>query len=156
MNDAFRVRGVEGVGKLDGPRQNYLGLQWSPANPVLQRQPVQKLHGDLGLVATLADVVNRADVGMIESGGGTSFTSETFQCLRVSGNVIRQELERNETTELGVLGFVNDAHTADAELFDYAVARDSLADHQREAYVHETDQVNESRGDGGSLSGLLA
>jgi hypothetical protein len=35
---------------------------------------------------------------MVEGRGGTSFTAEAFQCLRVSGNVVRQELERNETT----------------------------------------------------------
>src|SRR6266853_3134092 len=33
---------------------------------------------------------------MVERGGGTSFAPETFQGLRVSGNVIRQELERDE------------------------------------------------------------
>ena len=96
---------------------------------MLQRHPVQKLHGDERLLATLADVVNGADVGMVESGGGTSFTPETFQCQRVSGHVIRQELERNETTQLGVLGLVHDAHSTTAELFDDAVARDGLADH---------------------------
>jgi hypothetical protein len=35
---------------------------------------------------------------MVEGGGGTSFTTETFQRLRISGNLIRQELERDETT----------------------------------------------------------
>jgi hypothetical protein len=30
--------------------------------------------------------------------------------------------------ELGVFGFVNDTHTATAELFDDAVVRDGLAD----------------------------
>ena len=95
---------------------------------MLQCHAVQKLHRDERLLATLANVVNRANVGVVEGGGGTSFTSETFQCLRVSGNVIRQELERNETTQLRVLGLVNDAHTATAELFDDAVARNCLAD----------------------------
>jgi hypothetical protein len=95
---------------------------------MLQGHAIQKLHRDVGLLATLADVVDRADVGMVQSGGGTGFTSETFQRLRVSGNVIRQELERNETTQFGVLGLVNDAHAATAELFDDAVARDGLAD----------------------------
>src|ERR1035441_3596993 len=101
---------VERIRNLDGQRENQFGFHRSPRNAVLQRQPVQKLHGDERLLATLADVVNGADVGMIESGGSTSFTSETFQYLRVSGNVIRQELERNETTEFGVLRLVDHAH----------------------------------------------
>ena len=85
----------------------------------------------------LADVVDRADVGMVEGGRGTSFTSETFQCLRVSGNVVRQEFEGDKTTKLGVLGLVNYAHTAAAELFDDAVVRDGLADHSRQSYGQE-------------------
>src|SRR5260370_39310279 len=96
--DAAGLGSTDRTRNFDGQGQQNLRFQWSPANPVLQREPVQKLHGDVGLVATLADVVNRADVGMVERGGGPSFTPETFQRLRVSGNVIRQELERDETT----------------------------------------------------------
>jgi hypothetical protein len=48
------------------------------------------------------------------------------------GNIIRQELERDETTKLGILGFVDDAHTTAAELLDDAVARNGLTDQKRE------------------------
>ena len=65
---------------------------------MLERQAVQKLHRDIGLLATLANVVNGADVGMVEGGRSACFPPETFQCLRVWGDVIRQELERHETT----------------------------------------------------------
>src|ERR1700674_2950816 len=98
VDNAFGVSRIQRVRNLDGERQNQLGFHRSASNTVLQRQPVQKLHGDVGLVAILGDVVNRADVGMVERGGGTSFTSEAFQGLRISGNVIRQEFERDETT----------------------------------------------------------
>jgi hypothetical protein len=47
----------------------------------------------------------------------------------ISGNAIRQELERNETTPFNVLGLVDDAHATAAKLFDDAVARDCLTDH---------------------------
>src|ERR1700747_1930979 len=97
---------------------------------MLQRHAIEKLHSDERLLATLADVVNRADVGVVEGGGRTSLPSKAFQCLLVSGHVIRQELERNKTTKLLVLGLVNDAHAAPTQLFDDAVARDGLADHR--------------------------
>src|ERR1022692_4893884 len=71
MNDPLGVRGVERVGNLNGEREDQLSFHRSAGNPMLQRLPVQKLHGDVRLLATLADVVNGADVGMAESGGGT-------------------------------------------------------------------------------------
>ena len=90
---------------------------------------------------------------MVERRGRTRFAPETLQYLWVSGNIIREELERNKPAELGVLGLVNDAHTAATELFDNAVARNSLPDHLRESYVWGTDQVNERRGDSRDLCG---
>src|ERR1022692_1356212 len=129
MNDPFGVSRIQRVRNLDGQRQNQLGFHRSPSDAMLQRHAIQKLHGDEGLVIVLADVVNGADVGVVESGGGASFTSETFQGLRVLRNVIGQELERNETTQFGVLGLVDYAHTAAAEFFDDAIARNGLADH---------------------------
>ncbi len=84
---------VERVGYLNGQTEQRIRVQWSPRNAVVQGQPIQKLHRDVGLLATLADVVNRADVGMVEGGGGTSFTAEAFQCLRVSGKFVGKELQ---------------------------------------------------------------
>ena len=98
VHDSFRVGCIQSVRNLDGQRQNQLRFQRTPSNPVCQRHAVQKFHRDEGLVTVLADVVNGADVRMVESRGRTSFTPEAFQCLRVSGHVIRQELERNEAT----------------------------------------------------------
>jgi hypothetical protein len=42
--------------------------------------------------------------------------------------LVGQEFQRNKTAKLRVLGFVNHAHTATAELLDDAVVRDGLAD----------------------------
>ena len=100
-----------------------------PDDAVLQRQPVQKLHGDEGLAVLLADVVNGADVGMIQRGGGLRFALETLEGLRVTGDFVGQELEGDETVQPGVFGLVDHAHAAAAELFDDAVVRYGLADH---------------------------
>jgi hypothetical protein len=50
-----------------------------------------------GLPALLADLVDRADVGVAEGGRSLCLAVETGQCLRVSGDFIRQELEGNES-----------------------------------------------------------
>ena len=96
---------------------------------MLQHHAIQKLHGDVALLAALADVVNRADVRMVECRGGAGFPSEAFQHEGVSGNVIRQELERHKASQFGVLGLVDHAHPPIAELLDDPVACNGLADH---------------------------
>ncbi len=42
---------------------------------------------------------------------------------------IGQKLERDQAAELGVLGFLNDAHPAAAKLFKNAVVGNYYADH---------------------------
>src|SRR5712692_4176560 len=113
---------------------------------MLQCHAFQKLHRDVGLLATLADFVNRADVGMVECRCGTGFTPETFQCLRVLRDILGKELESYEATKVGVFGLVDHAHTAAAELFDDAVVRDGLADQCCRAMLGGMrGQVNECR-----------
>src|SRR6266478_10135028 len=51
--------------------------------------------------------------------------------MRISACVLRKKLERDETVETSILGFVDDSHPAATELFDDAVMRDGLADHGR-------------------------
>ena len=46
-----------------------------------------------------ADVIDGADVGMVEGGGGTRLASETFERLRVLRYIVGQELQGDETTE---------------------------------------------------------
>ena len=82
------------------------------------------------LIFVPADVINRADVGMVEGGGGPRFAAETFQSLRIAGNVIGEELEGNETAELGVFGLVDHTHAAATQLFNNAIVRNCLADHR--------------------------
>ena len=48
------------------------------------------------------------------------FPLKTAQGLRISSNFIRQKLQRDKTTELGVLGLVDQTHPAAAEPLVYA------------------------------------
>ena len=82
------------------------------------------------LAVVLADFIDGADVGMVQRGGGAGFAAEAFERLWVVATVVRKELQGDEATELGVFGFVDHAHPAAAELFDNAVVRDGLADHE--------------------------
>jgi hypothetical protein len=52
---------------------------------------------------------------------------ESVPSLRIRSHIVGQKLERYETTERNILGFVNHAHSATAKFLDYAVVRDGLA-----------------------------
>ena len=57
------------------------------------------------------------------------FASEPFQRLVVFRKFLRQELQRNEAAQLGVLGLIDHTHAAATELLNDAIVRDGLADH---------------------------
>jgi hypothetical protein len=56
------------------------------------------------------------------------FPMKPCECLRVTGNIFRRELEGDEPMQPQVLGLINDPHTPAAQLLDDAVMRDGLAD----------------------------
>src|SRR5712692_161102 len=91
---------------------------------MLQCHAIQKLHGNESLTIFLTNVVNRANILMIQSRRRLRLALEAGQCLRVSGNLLRQKLESDETVEPSVLSLIHNTHTPAAQLFDDAVVRD--------------------------------
>ena len=75
----------------------------------------------------LTNLVDSADIGMIQCRRGAGLTQEALVGLLVLGDVIGQELEGDEAMQLGVLGFIHYAHAAAAQLFEDAVMRNGLA-----------------------------
>ena len=71
-------------------------------------------------------------LGWFKAESGLCLTLEPSQGLRITGNLVRQELQGHEAKQAQVFGLVNDTHTATAEFFDDAVVRDDLADHWAE------------------------
>ena len=63
-----------------------------------------------------ADFVDRANIGMIESGSRTSLAAKAFQRLRVAGEFIGQKFEGDKAAKLDVLGLVNNSHAPAAQL----------------------------------------
>ena len=84
-----------------------------------------------GWPSCLPDLVDRADIGMVESGGGVRLALETGQSLGVLGDVIGKKLQGDKAVQGYVLGLVDHTHPAAAQLLDDAVVRDGLADHLR-------------------------
>ncbi len=96
---------------------------------VLQRQAVEKFHGNEGVAVLVVNLVDGADVGVIQRRSGLGFALEAGQGLRVFGDFIGQEFQGNKAMQLHVFGFIDHAHPAAAEFVDDAIVGDGLADH---------------------------
>lgn len=79
----------------------------------------------------LPNLVNRADVGMVQGRSGAGFAAEAFEGLGILGRIVGEKLEGDEAAELSVFGFVDHTHATAAEQFEDAVVGDGLADHRR-------------------------
>ena len=129
VDDAFTVRGAQRIRDLGADRQDTIHRHRPAANFVLERRALEQLHRDERLAVVLADVVNRADVGMVERGGRPRFTRKSRECLIVARLGDRQKLERDLAAQPRVLSAIDDAHPSTAEELHNAVVRDGLADH---------------------------
>ena len=81
MDDAFAVRGIERVGDLDGQAEQHVHFQRATGDAVLEGQAIEVLHGDESLAIFLANIVNGADVGMVQGGGRLGFAPKALQRL---------------------------------------------------------------------------
>src|SRR5713101_1611001 len=107
---------------------------------MLERQPIQKLHHDEWLAILMPDFIDRADIGMVEGRGRLRLSLEAGQCLGILGDVIGQKLQGDKPTKGYVLGLIDNAHPAAADLFHNAVVRDCLADHAQACYGGTLDK----------------
>src|SRR5579863_2647014 len=88
VNDAFGVGGVEGVRDFDSQVEEQVQLHGTASDEVLQSLAFEALHGDEGASVFFADVVDGADVGMVESGGGLGLATKTAERLGIFGEVV--------------------------------------------------------------------
>src|SRR5207245_2573972 len=132
MDDPFRVRGVQRAGNLNPEVQYLLHLQRLTFDAVLQRSPFEELHDDEILAILLPDLVNGADVGMVQRGGRACLAVEAFQRCGGLGQFFGEEFQGHVAAQGAVLGLVHHAHPATTQLLQNAVMRDRFADHARE------------------------
>ena len=72
-------------------------------------------RGDKVVPLVLADLMNGEDIRMIQAGGGLRLTLETAKTGVVASEFPWEQLDRDKTTESGVLCQVHFPHTAGAE-----------------------------------------
>ena len=118
VDDLLVVRGLERVGELDGEVERIVQGKGALPNPRLEGLALDVLHGDERLAVALADLVDLADVGVIERSGGARFAKEPLASVVVLLERFGQELDRHLAPEHGVLRQKDAAHAAPAERLD--------------------------------------
>ena len=127
------VHEADGVGRREAaPGLHVDGEQLAPAArrrglPGAQGRAGDELHGDEDLRAEGADVVDGDDVGVGEAGHRLGLAEEAGGAGAVGVLAAAQELDGDLAVELGVVGGVDDAHTAGAEAAEHDVAAERLA-----------------------------
>jgi hypothetical protein len=110
------VGGIQRIGNLDGRRQRGLEIQRRDADALPQIAAVQEFHGDPGKAVLFADVVDGADVRVIQGGCGFRLAPKPAQRQRILRHIVGQELERDKAIEARVLRLVHHTHAARPDL----------------------------------------
>ncbi len=91
-----------------------------------ERLPLQQFHGDEGSPIGLVNLVDRADVRVVQRGRSLGLPLETAEGLHVVGKFVGKELQGDVATKLEVFGLVHHTHATTADLAEYAVMRNRL------------------------------
>ncbi len=162
MDDALRVCGVERVGNLDAQIEHCFDLQRLARDAVPECLSLQQFHGDEGSPIGLVDLVDRADVRVVQRGHGFGFPLKAAESLCVMGKLVGKELQRGVATELEVFSLVHHTHTPTPNLAQDAVMGNRLprglggSGHWVDILGGDEGPVNESDGVGSTSKGLLA
>ena len=125
MHDAGAVRGIQGIGK--GARDVHEGrdLHRAASEPMLECLAFEQLHRDERWIG--ADIVDGADIGVVERRGGPRFTLKPLQRLRRRRDPVRQHFDRHHPFETRVRGPIHFAHPSGAEGADDFVGAEASA-----------------------------
>jgi len=123
VHDALGVGRVEGIGNLYAPFQQLVDRDRMPGDPRRERRALQQLHGDEVPALVLVDVVDGADVGMVQRRSRARLALESLQRLRVLLHLFRQELQRYAAAQARVLGFIHHAHAATTQPLQHPIMR---------------------------------
>jgi hypothetical protein len=127
VDDPGRVRALERVGDLDPEPEDLLDRERPPLDALGERLALEELHDQEVDLALPPDVVEGADVRVLERRDRLRLALEALAHLLGGREVLGQDLERDRPVEPGVLGAVDLAHPAGAERGDDFVGTEARA-----------------------------
>src|ERR1022692_1022103 len=124
MNDPLGMGRVQSISDVDGDVEELLDVDWPIVDQVLESPSFEKLHYEECPTVLFADVIDDADVGMVQRGGGTRLAAKPFESLGIAFDILREELECDQAAKADVLGLIHHAHSAAADFLDDTIVRD--------------------------------
>ena len=116
VHDEARVRALQAFGHLHGDVEDARRLALSAREPPLHRLALEQLHDDERAAAVVADVEDAADGGVAERRGRARLALEAQDGDEVVADLRRQHLDRHGPLFGEVVGLIDHAHPAAAEL----------------------------------------
>ena len=129
VHHALGMRRIQRVRRLDGQIQQFVELERCTVDPFLESLAFQVLHHQERPALVAVDIVERADVRMVQRGDGARLALKALHCRPVRGHGLRQKLHRHRAPQARILGLINDAHAAATQHREDPVVRNRLTDH---------------------------
>src|SRR5215472_10872530 len=129
MDDSLLVRRIERIGQLNAYLQRSCERQRSIHQRAVKRLALEQLHYQKGSPAVFFDGMHGANTRMVQRRSRPRFPQKTLERLWITVLVFRQELQRHAPAELAILGLINHAHAAAAQLAKDSVMPDRLPVH---------------------------
>jgi hypothetical protein len=131
MDEAHGMRRGQRRRDLRGQLAHVVNRERAPGQHFVQRLAVDVLHDEVGGAVVLRDVVEGADVRMVERRDRSRFALESTLESCVSCVLRPDELDRDDAAEPAVAGPEHTAHAAVAELPLELVGSDAIAGTRR-------------------------
>ncbi len=132
MDDVRLVCARQRIGDLRRDVQCFHNWKAPRVEPLLERLTGVVRHDEKKLAGRrFVDLMNGADVGMVECRGRLRLVTETLVGVVVAGQGSRHELDRHRPIQTNVDSLVDHAHAAAAKLLDDLIMRNRAADHRR-------------------------
>src|SRR5262245_17489694 len=115
MDDSVAVRLVERVRDLRRIAQRLVDRQAPAREAVAERLAFEQLHHQEADAVLLTDVVQRADVRVVQAGDGAGLTLEALAQIWIGREMLGQHFDRDEAIEPAIARSVDLAHAARAK-----------------------------------------
>ena len=123
------VSGIQGVGDLYGQFERPVHLERTGMHETAQGLPLEQFHHDVKMAALFTEVVDRADVRMVQARSEASLAPEALQRFFVARELGRENLDCYQSVEPRVAGAIHHAHPAGADLLENGVMGEGGTDH---------------------------
>ena len=107
MNDALRVRGLEGIDELPRDGECFVDRDGATRQSIGEIFALDELEHQKRDVLDPVELMNDGDVGMIEGSQQLRFAFEALHALGVLREIFRQNFDRDLALQLGVGGAID-------------------------------------------------